>query len=174
MSSQPLARFSLSHRIHTEFGWTELVRHFTTRNRDVIGYLVAHPEILPRCDDPHTLLESWWPLGNLTVYFIRRRDGNTLAEWVTTDGVFSQTLPALRSGKRAGPNDEPQFAGMLSDVLDIARKAWEAAEPGKPFPLLPGPSGLPEAVILHRYELNEAFISPYAATMAVLESKELL
>ncbi len=174
MNSRPLACFPLSFRLHSELGWTDLVRHATTRNPEIIGYLVAHPEILPRCDDPYTLLESWWPLSNICVYFIRRRNDSAVAEWVITDGVFSQILPALRSAKRSAMNAAPRFEGMLGDLLDTARRAWAAAEPGKPFPLLPGPSGLPDAAIVHRYELSEAFITPFTATMEVLESKELL
>lgn len=174
MNTSPLARFRLTTRLHAELGWIEHVRHATTRNPEVIGHLLAHPEILPRCDDPYTLLEGWWPLGNLCVYIIRHHKGSGRAEWVITDGVFNQIHPARRMIKRPGACDEPHFDGMLGDVLAIARREWSVAHPGQPFPLFPGPSGLPDAVILHRYEFNEAFIAPYGATMDVLSSKEPL
>ena len=174
MKSIPLVRFHLSPRLHIEFGWTDLVRHAATRNPEVVGYLLEHPEILPPCDDPYTLFESWWPLDNLCVYIIRRRKGSSLAEWVITDGVFNQILPARRMIVRPGLVSEPQFEGLLGDVLSTARCAWTASNPGKPLPLLPGETGLPEAVILHRYKLSEAYIAPYAATMEVLMSKEPL
>ncbi len=174
MNTPPLAKFRLTARLHIELGWVDHVRWAATRNPKVIGYLLQNPEILPRCEDPHTLLESWWPLGNLCVYFIRYPKESSVAEWVITDGVFNQILPAQRMIKCAGRCDEPLFGGMLGDVFAIARNAWSAAQPGQPFPLLPGPSGLPDAVILHRYEVNEAIIAPYNATMDVLASKELL
>ena len=174
MNTKPLARFRLTTRLHVELGWTDLVRHATTRNPDVIGYLLSNWDVLPRCDDPYTLFEGWRPLGNLCVYIIRQTDGNPHAEWVITDGVFNQILPADGVTKRPGGGDEPHFTGLLGDVLAAARTAWHEVQPGTPFPMLPGPSGLPEAAILHRYEQNEAFIADFGATMTLLSSKEAL
>ncbi len=170
----PLAKFRLTTRLHTELGWADHVRHATTRNPQVIEYLMAHPEILPRCDDPCTLFEGWSPLGNICVYFVRWPKGCTYPEWVISDGVFNVILPASRMIKRPGACDEPYFDGMLGQTLAAARKAWVAAHPGETFPLLPGPTGLPEAAIIHRYESSEAFIAPYQATLDVLASKEHL
>lgn len=152
----------------------DLVRQVTTSYPKAIGYLIEHPEILPRCDDPYTLLEAWRPLGNLCVYFIRVREDNYLAEWVITDGLFNQSWPAKKMVNKPGACPEPEFDGLLGDVLAAARAAWSTTQPSKAFPLFPGPSGLPEAVILHRYESGDAFIAPYDATMEVLSSQENL
>ena len=169
-----IAKFNLALNLHTELGWTDLVRHATTRSPAVIGHLLHHRDFLPICEDPVTILESWQPILGYCVHFIRQRQALATVEWVVTDGIFNQVIPMPAPDAGTGSAPDSGCLALMRHVFGLARAACQSACPGAPFPLIPQAHGLPAAVILHRFGNGEALIVPYAAALQALTHREQL